>query len=82
MRFQEYHIQQNEALAAKAGLLGQPRQSQTVSFTDFHPQTVTLPLPALYWTDEAEDGVSEHEVLLLGSDPEQWQEVGFLFFQL
>ncbi|XP_070653773.1 mitochondrial import inner membrane translocase subunit Tim9 isoform X2 [Bos indicus] len=25
MRFQEYHIQQNEALAAKAGLLGQPR---------------------------------------------------------
>ncbi|KAL2789888.1 mitochondrial import inner membrane translocase subunit Tim9 isoform b [Daubentonia madagascariensis] len=22
---QEYHIQQNEALAAKAGLLGQPR---------------------------------------------------------
>ncbi|CAJ0930712.1 unnamed protein product [Ranitomeya imitator] len=25
MRFQEYHIQQNEALAAKAGLIGQPR---------------------------------------------------------
>ncbi|XP_029340659.1 LOW QUALITY PROTEIN: mitochondrial import inner membrane translocase subunit Tim9 [Mus caroli] len=25
VRFQEYHIQQNEALAAKAGLLGQPR---------------------------------------------------------
>ncbi|XP_015278860.1 PREDICTED: mitochondrial import inner membrane translocase subunit Tim9 [Gekko japonicus] len=25
MRFQEYHILQNEALAAKAGLLGQPR---------------------------------------------------------
>ncbi|NWR20331.1 TIM9 translocase, partial [Emberiza fucata] len=25
MRFQEYHIQQNEALAAKAGLLSQPR---------------------------------------------------------
>ncbi|KAM9786498.1 mitochondrial import inner membrane translocase subunit Tim9 isoform X2 [Syngnathus typhle] len=25
MRFQEYHIQQNEALAAKAGLLAQPR---------------------------------------------------------
>ncbi|XP_033622806.1 mitochondrial import inner membrane translocase subunit Tim9 isoform X1 [Fukomys damarensis] len=25
MRFQEYHIQQNEALAARAGLLGQPR---------------------------------------------------------
>lgn len=25
MRFQEYHIQQNEALAAKAGLVGQPR---------------------------------------------------------
>lgn len=25
MRFQEYHIQQNEALAAKAGLLGQAR---------------------------------------------------------
>uniref|UniRef100_G3UIT1 Mitochondrial import inner membrane translocase subunit n=2 Tax=Loxodonta africana TaxID=9785 RepID=G3UIT1_LOXAF len=24
-RFQEYRIQQNEALAAKAGLLGQPR---------------------------------------------------------
>ncbi|NXL60999.1 TIM9 translocase, partial [Chordeiles acutipennis] len=24
MRFQEYHIQQNEASAAKAGLLGQP----------------------------------------------------------
>ncbi|XP_038636086.1 mitochondrial import inner membrane translocase subunit Tim9 isoform X5 [Scyliorhinus canicula] len=25
MRFQEYHIQQNEALAAKAGLISQPR---------------------------------------------------------
>ncbi|XP_053700522.1 mitochondrial import inner membrane translocase subunit Tim9 [Synchiropus splendidus] len=25
MRFQEYHIQQNEALAAKAGLLAPPR---------------------------------------------------------
>uniref|UniRef100_A0A8C5KB12 Mitochondrial import inner membrane translocase subunit n=1 Tax=Jaculus jaculus TaxID=51337 RepID=A0A8C5KB12_JACJA len=25
VRFQEYHIQQNEALAAKAGLLGQPQ---------------------------------------------------------
>ncbi|KAG7277767.1 hypothetical protein CRUP_023055 [Coryphaenoides rupestris] len=25
LRFQEYHIQQNEALAAKAGLLAQPR---------------------------------------------------------
>jgi len=24
LRFQEYHIQQNEALAAKAGLLAQP----------------------------------------------------------
>ncbi|NXW45883.1 TIM9 translocase, partial [Nyctiprogne leucopyga] len=24
MRFQKYHIQQNKALAAKAGLLGQP----------------------------------------------------------
>ncbi|XP_014445783.1 mitochondrial import inner membrane translocase subunit Tim9-like isoform X1 [Tupaia chinensis] len=24
MRFQEYHIQQNEALTAKAGFLGQP----------------------------------------------------------
>uniref|UniRef100_A0A5F9DU35 Mitochondrial import inner membrane translocase subunit n=1 Tax=Oryctolagus cuniculus TaxID=9986 RepID=A0A5F9DU35_RABIT len=24
-QFQEYHIQQNEALAAKAGLLGQPQ---------------------------------------------------------
>ncbi|KAB0376191.1 hypothetical protein FD755_012834 [Muntiacus reevesi] len=24
MRFQEYHIQQNEALGAKTGLLGQP----------------------------------------------------------
>lgn len=29
MRFQEYHIQQNEALAAKAGLLGQPRWTRT-----------------------------------------------------
>ncbi|KAK2879055.1 hypothetical protein Q8A67_019846 [Cirrhinus molitorella] len=28
MRFQEYHIQQNEALAAKAGLLGQPRERE------------------------------------------------------
>lgn len=28
MRFQEYHIQQNEALAAKAGLLGPPRWSK------------------------------------------------------
>ncbi|KAI1237497.1 Mitochondrial import inner membrane translocase subunit Tim9, partial [Lamprotornis superbus] len=28
MRFQEYHIQQNEALAAKAGLLSQPRISR------------------------------------------------------
>ncbi|XP_060061104.1 mitochondrial import inner membrane translocase subunit Tim9-like [Erinaceus europaeus] len=26
MRFQEYYIQQNEVLAAKAGLLGRPRQ--------------------------------------------------------
>ncbi|XP_059813183.1 mitochondrial import inner membrane translocase subunit Tim9 [Hypanus sabinus] len=25
MRFQEYHIQQNEALAAKAGLISHPR---------------------------------------------------------
>uniref|UniRef100_A0A2K6ETC1 Mitochondrial import inner membrane translocase subunit n=1 Tax=Propithecus coquereli TaxID=379532 RepID=A0A2K6ETC1_PROCO len=25
MRFQEYHIQQKEALASKAGLLGQPQ---------------------------------------------------------
>lgn len=30
MRFQEYHIQQNEALAAKAGLLGQPRQTRAL----------------------------------------------------
>lgn len=33
MRFQEYHIQQNEALAAKAGLLGQPRQRRPDSWT-------------------------------------------------
>ena len=33
MRFQEYHIQQNEALAAKAGLLGQPRQRSPNAWT-------------------------------------------------
>lgn len=59
MRFQEYHIQQNEALAAKAGLLGQPRQLTTVRLTDSYPQAVTLTLPASHWTDEAEDSLSE-----------------------